>query len=93
MATDTQWATAVLDEAATIVVVEWMRLNQDEQRWEGEVAGMLAELPVARPSRPRIGLTIGQCRRTGDSNPDDPRPAGPRRRPAHHVWATQHSPP
>jgi hypothetical protein len=35
MATDTQWATAVLDEAATIVVVEWMRLNQDEQRWEG----------------------------------------------------------
>jgi hypothetical protein len=93
MVTDIQWATTVLDEAAAIAAAEWMRLEQDEQLSEREAAGMRAQLPVARPSRPHSGLTIGQCRRAGDMNPEDPRPRGPRRRPAHHVWATQRSPP
>jgi len=93
MATDTQWVTTVLDEAAAIVEAEWMRLEHDEDLWEREAAGLLAELPATRPCRPRIGVATVQRRWSGDWQPQEPRPGGPRRWPAHQVWATQRSPP
>jgi hypothetical protein len=57
MATDTAWATSVLDEAAVIVEAEWMRLQQDEALWECELADLPADLPAPRPGPPRVGVT------------------------------------
>ena len=50
MATNTAWATSLLDEAAAIVEAEWIRLQQDEALWEREVADLFAESPAARPA-------------------------------------------
>jgi len=52
MATDTQWATSLLDEAAAIVEAEWIRLQQDEALWQRELADLAADLPsrVGRPT-------------------------------------------
>jgi hypothetical protein len=49
VATNTQWATSLLDEAAAIVEAEWMRLQQDEALWEREVADLFSEMPAPRP--------------------------------------------
>ena len=57
MATNTAWATSLLDEAAAIVEAEWMRLQQDEARWERELADLFAEMPAPRPGPPRVGAT------------------------------------
>jgi hypothetical protein len=92
MATDTQTAPAVLDEAAAIVEAEWMRLEQQEDRW-GEVADLFAEMPAPRSRPPRAGVATTVRRRSGQPLPDTPRRWPPRRRPARQVWATQRSPP
>jgi hypothetical protein len=55
VATNTAWATSLLDEAAAIVQAEWMRLQQDEARWERAVADLFAEMPAPRPGPPRAG--------------------------------------
>ena len=93
MATDTQWATSLLDEAAAIVEAEWIRLQQDEALWERELADLAADLPAPRPGPPRVGVTITVRRRCGPPTPHEhPRwPARPW--PATPVWATQRSPP
>ena len=52
MATDTAWATSLLDEAAVIVEAEWMRLQQDVALWERAVADLFSEMPAPRPARP-----------------------------------------
>ena len=57
MATNTQWATSLLDEAAAIVEAEWIRLQQDEALWEREVADLFSEMPAPRPGPPRVGVT------------------------------------
>ena len=49
MATDTAWATSLLDEAAAIVEAEWIRLQQDVALWERELADLPADLPAPRP--------------------------------------------
>ena len=36
MATNTAWATSLLDEAAAIVEAEWIRLQQDEALWSAK---------------------------------------------------------
>ena len=51
MATNTAWATSLLDEAAAIVEAEWMRLQQDEALWERELAD-LARRDACAPARP-----------------------------------------
>jgi hypothetical protein len=56
MATDTAWATSLLD-AALIVEAEWIRLQQDVALWERELADLPADLPAPRPGRPRVGAT------------------------------------
>ena len=57
MATNTAWATSLLDEAAAIVEAEWIRLQQDEALWERELADLAADLPAPRPCPPRVGVT------------------------------------
>src|SRR5690242_9936310 len=94
MVTDTHCATTAFSahEAAAIVEAEWMRLEQDDELWAAEVASLLAAVPAARPSPPRLGLMT--CRAlTRDRGPVAPRPGVPRRRPTLRVWATQRSPP
>ena len=93
MATDTQWATSVLDEAAAIVEAEWMRLRQDEALWEREIADLVAEMPAPRPCPPRVGVTTTQRRWSGQPMPDHRRRCPPRRWLPVPVWATQRSPP
>jgi hypothetical protein len=92
MATDTQWATSLLDEASAIVEAEWIRLQHDEALWEREIADLSAEMPAPRPSPPRIGVTTTARRRSGQPMPDDRR-RPTRRWPPIPVWATQRSPP
>ena len=83
MATNTAWATSLLDEAAAIVEAEWMRLQQDEALWERELADLPADLPAPRPGPPRVGVTTtarggqaNRCQRTvaGGRRGDGPRP-------------------
>ena len=93
MATDTAWATSLLDEAAAIVEAEWMRLQQDEALWEREVADLFAEMPAPRPCPPRVGVTTTQRRWSGQPMPEDRRRWPTRRWPPMPVWATQRSPP
>src|SRR4029078_4963132 len=57
VATDTQWVTSLLDEAAAIVEAEWIRLQQDVALWERELADLPADLPAPRPGPPRVGDT------------------------------------
>jgi hypothetical protein len=92
MATDTQWVTNLLDEAAAIVEAEWIRLRQDRAQRERGVADLFSELLAPRRSPPRVGVTTTQCGRSGPM-PEDcgGRPA--RRWPPMQVWATQRSPP
>jgi hypothetical protein len=85
---------AVLDEAETILEDEWMRLTQDWDQWERELAGLPAE-PPAPQSRPPRGCTTAVDRR-----PTAPSPrrrsaitTPPRRSAAPMVWPTQRSPP
>jgi hypothetical protein len=93
MATDTQWATSLLDEAAAIVEAEWIRLRQDEALWERELADLVTETPAPRPGPPRVGITT-TCRRwPGQPMPDDRRKCPPGRWLPVPVWATQRSPP
>ena len=70
MASNTAWATSLLDEAAAIVEAEWMRLQQDEALWEREVADLFAEMPAPRPGPPRVGVTTTQPRWSGQPLPD-----------------------
>ena len=93
MATNTQWATSVLDEAASIVEAEWIRLQQDEALWERELADLAADLPAPRPCPPRVGVTTTARRRSGQPVPHDGRRWPARRWPPMPVWATQRSPP
>ena len=93
MATDTQWATSLLDEAAAIVEAEWMRLQQDEALWERELADLPADLPAPRPGPPRVGATITVRRWPSQPLPHDRRRWPARPWPATPVWATQRSPP
>jgi hypothetical protein len=58
MATDTQTATVLLDEATAIVEAEWMRLQQEEEDLWCEVADLFAEMPAPRPRPPRTGVTV-----------------------------------
>ena len=58
MATDTQTATALIDEATAIVEAEWMRLQQEEEDLWCEVADLFAEMPAPRPRPPRTGVTV-----------------------------------
>ena len=68
MATNTQWATSLLDEAAAIVEAEWIRLQQDEALWERELADLAADLPAPRPASasppPRVGDQANRCQTT-----------------------------
>jgi len=93
MATDTQTATAALDEAAAIVEAEWMRLvEHDADLWRG-IADLFAEITAPRPAPPRAALTTTARRRPGRVLRDVPRRwPRPGRLPMH-VWATQRSPP
>jgi hypothetical protein len=93
MATNTAWATSLLDEAAAIVEAEWMRLQQDEALWEREVADLFAEMPAPRPGPPRVGVTSTQRRSSGQPMPEDLRRWPTRRWPPMPVSATQRSPP
>ena len=88
MATNTQWATSLLDEAAAIVEAEWMRLQQDEALWEREIAEPSDEMPAPLAA----GVTTAQTRWSGQPMPEDRRRWPTRRRPLP-VWATQRSPP
>jgi hypothetical protein len=93
MATDTAWATSLLDEAAAIVEAEWIRLQQDVALWERELADLPADLRAPRPGPPRVGITT-----TARRWPSQPLPLNRRRWPARPwpatpVWATQRSPP
>ncbi len=74
MATNTQWATSLLDEAAAIVEAEWMRLQQDEALWERELADLFSEMPAPRPGPARVGVTTTARRWSGQPMPDDRRP-------------------
>ena len=74
MATNTQWATSLLDEAAAIVEAEWMRLQQDEALWERELADLLSEMPAPRPGPPRVGVTTTARRWSGQPMPRRPSP-------------------
>ena len=82
MATNTQWATSLLDEAAAIVEAEWIRLQQDQALWEREVADLFSELPAgpARPASasplPSAGAPANRCQRTvaGGRRGDRPQP-------------------
>ena len=89
MATGTQWATSLLDEAAAIVEAEWLRLQQDEALWERE----LAETPAPRPGPSRVGITTACRRWPGQPRPDDRRRCPPERWLPVPVRATQRSPP
>ena len=93
MATDTAWATSLLDEAAVIVEAEWMRLQQDVALWEREPADLPADLPAPRPGPPRVGVTTTTRRRPRPPMPRDRRRWPARPWPATPVWATQRSPP
>jgi hypothetical protein len=93
MATNTQWATSLLDEAAAIVEAEWIRLQQDQALWEREVADLVSELPAPRSGPPRVGVTTTQRRRSGQPMPEDRRRWPTRRSPPTPIWATQRSPP
>jgi hypothetical protein len=93
MATNTQWATSLLDEVAAIVEAEWMRLQQDQALWEREVADLLSEMPAPWPGLPRVGVTSTQRRWSGQPMPDDRRRWPTRRCPPMPVWVTQRSPP
>jgi hypothetical protein len=92
MATDTQTATALIDEATAIVEAEWMRLQQEEEDLWCEVADLFAEMPAPRPRPPRTGVTI-QLQRPGQPLPANRRRWPPRGWPARKIWATQRSPP
>ena len=78
MATDTAWATGLLDEAAAIVEAEWIRLQQDVALWERELADLPADLPAPRPAPPRAGVTTTAAR-GGQANRCQPTVAGGRR--------------
>jgi hypothetical protein len=93
MATDTAWATSLLEEAAAIVKAEWIRLQQDEALWERELADLSAEMPAPRPGPPRVGVTITVRRWPSQPLPHDRRRWPARPWPATPVWATQRSPP
>ena len=94
MATDTQWATSLLDEAAAIVEAEWIRLQQNEALWQRELADLAADLPAPRPGPPRVGVTTTTARRrSGQPMPEDRRRGPTRRWPPTPIWATQRSPP
>ena len=93
VATNTTWVTSLLDEAAAIVEAEWIRLQEDEARWERELADLLAEMPAPRPGPPRVGVTTTAWRSLGQPMPEDRRRWPTRRRPATPLWATQRSPP
>lgn len=92
MATNTAWATSLLDEAAAIVEAEWIRLQQDETLRERELADLSADLPALRPDPPRVGVTTTR-RWPRQPMPADRRPGPTRRWPATPIWATQRSPP
>jgi hypothetical protein len=91
MATDTQTATALLDEATAIVEAEWIRLQQEADLWR-EIADLFAEMPAPRPRPPRTTVTI-QRRRPGCPLPANRRRWPPHGWPARKIWATQRSPP
>ena len=94
MATDTAWATTLLDEATAIVEAEWIRLQQDVAL--GARARRPAHPPSCAPAPPApyrrhhpmcAGGQTNRCQRTN-------RRAGPRSRPPPTpIWATQRSPP
>ena len=93
MITDTSLVTALLDEAEAIVEAEWMRLNQDEELWEREVASLLAEMPAPRVCPPRVGTTTTVFGRPGASAPTHPKGRSGRYWPGLRVRATERSPP
>lgn len=93
MATETQWATSLLDEAAAIVEAEWMRLQQDHARWEHELADLVAELPAPRRSPRRVGVTTAWPQRPRQPVPEERRRQPTRPGPPLPVWACQRSPP
>ena len=93
MATNTAWATSLLDEAAAIVEAEWMRLQQDEALWECELADLPADLPAPRPGPPRVGATITARRWPSQPLPHDRHWWPARPWPPMPVWATQRAPP
>jgi hypothetical protein len=92
MATDTQTATALLDEATAIVEAEWMRLQQEEEDVWCEVADLFAETPAPQPRLPRTGVTI-QRPQPGQPLPANRRRWPPRGWPPRKIWASQRSPP
>jgi hypothetical protein len=93
MATDTAWATSLLDEAAAIVEAEWIRLQQDVALWERELADLSADLPAPRPGPPRVGAATTARRWPSQPLPPELCRCPARPWPATPVWATQRSPP
>jgi hypothetical protein len=91
MATDTQTATALLDEATAIVEAEWIRLQHEADLWR-EIADLFAEMPAPRPGPPRTTVTI-QRQRPRRPLATNRRRWPPRGWPARKIWATQRSPP
>ena len=93
--TDTQYVDMLLDEAEAIVQAEWMRLIQDENLWERELADLIAEMPAPRPHPPRLTTTALPRRPQRPSRMSSVRSARWRwqRRLRARVRATQRSPP
>jgi hypothetical protein len=48
LATDTQWAISMLDEAAAILEAEWIRLQQAQGVSERELTRLFADLSAPR---------------------------------------------
>ena len=92
MATDTQTATVLLDEATAIVEAEWMRLQQEEEDLWCAVADLFAEMPAPRPRPPRTGVTV-QLQRPSRPLPANRRRWPPQGWPPRKIWASQRSPP
>jgi hypothetical protein len=93
VATNTDWATRLLDEAAAIVEAAWIRLQHDVALWERERANLPADRPAPRPGPPRVGITTAARRRPSPPRPEDRCRWPARPWPATPVVATQRSPP
>lgn len=94
MTTDTQLTpAAVLDEAEAILDAERIRLDQDWQQWERELAGFLPELPALGSCAGRSWTTAARRRPTSQTPERRSVMTPSPRSPAPKVWATQRSPP
>lgn len=94
MTTDTEHDDPVLlDEAEAIVAAEWMRLTQDDDIWDRELADQFADVPTPRPRTAQVDSSTAVRRRPRAAPPSHPKGRPARRCPRLRVRATQRSPP